>query len=70
MPVTSACTVADKHQRRKYNTADNDCDAREFQGIGKLINVGMNLLGQLTAPFRHNKRAIIVKRVPAANDVR
>ena len=46
LPVTRASTVADKHQGRKDNAANNNRDAYEFQRLGKLINVGMDLLGQ------------------------
>jgi len=35
----------------KDNAANNDDDANELQRLGKLVNVGMNLLGQVPALF-------------------
>ena len=42
-----AATITDKAQCRKDNAANNDCDASKFQRLGKLINEGMDLLGQI-----------------------
>ena len=44
-------TVTDKPQCRKDNAANNDCDANEFQRLGKLINEGMDLVGQIPIPL-------------------
>jgi hypothetical protein len=46
-----ASAVTDKPQCRKSNAADNDCDADELQRLGKLINEGMNLVGQVPDLF-------------------
>jgi len=51
LPVMRAAAVADKRQCRKDNAANNDDDANELQRLGKLVNVGMNLLGQVPALF-------------------
>jgi hypothetical protein len=45
-PVTCAPTFTDIRQRRKDNTSNDDCDARELQRLGNLINIGVDLSGQ------------------------
>ena len=50
-----ATAVSDKPQCRKGNAANNDCDANEFQRLGKLINEGMDLVGQIPDPLSIQK---------------